>query len=91
MMSLLCLRDSERQTVVTHYVNLNAKDGGTGKISCDLSKLPYPNARVGYGVRARRREENEASLALKFLKAGCETFSGIFVKRNKCASLEKCI
>ena len=39
-----------------------------------------------------RREENAASLALKFLKAGCQNIhlnilKADFVKRNKCASL----
>ena len=56
-MCLLCLRDSERQTVVTHYVNLNAKDGGTGKISRDLSKLPYSNAK-----RCEQKKKNNAGV-----------------------------
>ena len=42
-----------------------------------------------------RREENAASLALKFLRAGCQNIhlnilKADFVKRNKCASLGTC-
>ena len=65
-MCLLCLRDSEKQTVWTHYVNgwthyvkgwRNVTHYVKGKIFRDLSKLPYSNAK-----RCEQKKKNNAGV-----------------------------
>ena len=103
-MCLLCLRDSERQTVVFERKGWRDRENLAWSLEASLfqrkemwaEKEKQRGGGVGGESKKKRKNWSFFNLALKFLKAGCQNIhldilKANIVKRNKCASLEKCI